>query len=178
VPGGAGALYGLASEIRIRAETKAGGAGMRIGEEIAKVPKATGGDRKSKFPRRGNLKSGRQGAEGDRKSKLPYRVNLIPGLHFPRRGKAVARPTKILTLRGKNKSDHQGAEGKQSGRLNFPRPRCYRHHPHLAHCSLASDLQPDRRVHRPAAQRHDAVQDRVRRTKDAGSQSDRGADGV
>lgn len=55
-------LLGHIDEVKAQAEDTILIAHQRIGEEIKKVPKATGGDRKSKLPRKVNLKSGRSSA--------------------------------------------------------------------------------------------------------------------
>jgi N6-adenosine-specific RNA methylase IME4 len=53
-------LLGHVVEVKAKAEDAILVGSTRIGEEIKKVPKASGGDRRSKVPRRERLKSGRE----------------------------------------------------------------------------------------------------------------------
>lgn len=53
-------LLGHVNEVKAQAEDTILIGNRRIGEEIKKVPKASGGDRKSNLPRVGNLKGGRE----------------------------------------------------------------------------------------------------------------------
>src|SRR5207342_128196 len=48
------------AEVKAAAEDAVLLGSRRIAEELRKVPKASGGDRKSNLPREGNLKSGRE----------------------------------------------------------------------------------------------------------------------
>ena len=52
-------LLGQVAEVKQKAEWVVLAANIRIGEEIKKVPKASGGDQRSNLPRRVNSKSGR-----------------------------------------------------------------------------------------------------------------------
>jgi N6-adenosine-specific RNA methylase IME4 len=72
-------LYGHVAKVKAQAEDTILIANRRIGEEVAKVPKATGGDRKSKLPRAVNSKSGRNatGIPGTSRARLK-RLVAIP----------------------------------------------------------------------------------------------------
>jgi hypothetical protein len=71
-------------------------ASARIGEEIAKVPKMAGGDRKSNIPRVEHLKSGREDIGISRASRELGVVFNIGGRYFPPIMSAVV--TKYFSL--------------------------------------------------------------------------------